>query len=70
MLYFILSSDQLHKIGTTFILLKMNMEGLLADSVGEACDSWSQGWEFELHAGCRDYFNYLKILIKIKIIKK
>ena len=35
----------------------MHFEGHLAGLPGRACDSWSRGFEFETHIGCRGYLN-------------
>ena len=39
---------------------KESLQGRLAGSVIQACDSWSQGHEFKLHIGCRDYLKNKK----------
>ena len=49
---------------------KTELEGRLASSVSEACDSWSQGYEFKPHTGCRDYLKINKILKKRKKKKR
>ena len=37
------------------------IEGHLDGSVRRACISWSQGCEFKLHSGCRDYLTKMKL---------
>lgn len=40
------------------------VQGSLADSVSGTWDSWSQGFEFKPHAGCRQYLKFFKSLKK------
>lgn len=49
--------------------LRKNTQGRLPGSVGGAPDSWSQGYEFESHLGCGDYFKN-RIFKKKKVRKK
>ena len=46
---------QLDKKGHLCIVFKGKARGRLAGSAGKACDSWSQGREFELYVRRRDY---------------
>ena len=64
-----LSTEVIFVAGTTESARNQEMShGCLAGSVGGACDSQSQGCEFEPHIGCEDYLEKNKILTKTKTL--
>lgn len=47
-----------------YLISRMAIKGLLAGLVGRAWDFWSQGYEFQLHFGYKDYLEKIKKIFK------